>query len=314
MDTVPADQPRIVDLRFLGRPGVVAAFLLQGDGEAALIEVGPSSTIDTLLGAIDAAGIPRQAVRHLLVTHIHLDHAGAAGLLLQALPAATLYAHEIGVPHLIDPSKLIASASRIYGALMQPLWGEIVPVPAHRLVALQDNAIVQAAGHRFQSLYTPGHAQHHLAYRDLETGAIYTGDVGGVRMPPCTYVRPPTPPPDLDLDAWDRSLDRLASFAAPVFYATHFGRCDDTPAHLEDLRTRLRAWERLVLAGMQAGQDHTAITLTLQRSGDDEIARSGGPELLARYEMASGYSMNVSGYERYLRKRHPDLPVPDSSR
>lgn len=314
MEASLSNQPQIVDLRFLGHPGVVAAFLLQGNGEAALIEVGPSSTLDTLLAAVDAARIPRQSVRHLLVTHIHLDHAGAAGLLLQALPQATLYAHEIGVPHLIDPSKLIASASRIYGALMQPLWGEIVPVPVDRVVALKDNDIVQAAGHRFQSLYTPGHAQHHLAYRDLGTGAIYTGDVGGVRMPPCTYVRPPTPPPDLDLDAWDRSLDLLASFDAPMFYATHFGRCDDTHAHLEDLRTRLRAWERLVLSGMQAGRDHTAITLSLQQSGDDEIARAGGPALLERYEMASGYSMNVSGYERYLRKRHPELSVPESSR
>jgi glyoxylase-like metal-dependent hydrolase (beta-lactamase superfamily II) len=310
----PPDRPQIIDLRFLGRQGVIAAFLIQGEGEAALIEVGPSSTLDTLLAAIDAAGVPRHAVRHLLVTHIHLDHAGAAGLLLQALPRATLYAHEVGVPHLIDPGKLVASASRIYGALMKPLWGEILPVPADRVVALKDDDLVQVAGHRFHALYTPGHAQHHLAYRDLASGDIYTGDVGGVRMPPCTYVRPPTPAPDLDLDAWDRSIDRLAALDAPAFYATHFGRCEDTPAHLRELRTRLRDWERLVLAGMQAGQDHTAITLSLQRSGDDGIARAGGPDLLERYEMASGYSMNVSGYERYLRKRHPELTLPESSR
>jgi glyoxylase-like metal-dependent hydrolase (beta-lactamase superfamily II) len=308
------DQPQIIDLRFLGHQGVIAAFLLQGDGEAAVIEVGPASTIETLLAAIDAARIPRHAVRHLLVTHIHLDHAGAAGLLLQALPNATLYAHEAGVPHLLDPAKLIASASRIYGALMKPLWGEIVPVPADRVVVLQDDDIVRAAGRRFQALYTPGHAQHHVAFRDLATGDIYTGDVGGARMPSCTYVRPPTPPPDLDLEAWDRSLDRLADLEAPAFYVTHFGRFESTGAHLEELRTRLRAWERLVLAGMRAGQDRTTITLTLQRSGDEEITRACRPDLLERYEMASGYSMNVSGYERYLRKRHPELTSPESSR
>jgi len=304
-------QPLTIDLRFLDRPGVVAAFLLRGEGEAALVDLGPASTVETLLAAVTEAGTPLEEVRHLLVTHVHLDHAGAAGVLLQRLPWARLYVHELGAPHLIDPTKLIASATRIYGSLMKKLWGTILPVPADRLVVLGDGQRLYLAGHRIDVLYTPGHALHHVSFRDLDSGEIFTGDVAGVRLPGCSFVRPPTPPPDLDLDAWDASLDRLAGLQAPAFYVAHFGRCVDTPAHLAELRTHLRDWEQVVLAGMRAGQDRTTIAATMQRLGDEElIRRQADEEVRSRYEMASAYAMNVAGYERYLRKRYPDLAPP----
>ncbi|MDB5074633.1 MAG: fold metallo-hydrolase [Chloroflexi bacterium] len=307
------DLPLTIDLQFLDQPGVVAAFLLRAPGDTALIEVGPASTLNTLLKAIADAGVELDEIRHLLVTHVHLDHAGAAGALLQLMPNAKLYVHELGAPHLIDPSKLIASATRIYGGLMKRLWGEIVPVPEDRVVVLHDDELLEVAGRRLHVLYTPGHANHHVAFHDLDEGAVYVGDVAGVRMQDCGYVRPPTPPPDLDLEAWEASLDRLAALNPTAFYVTHFGRATGTLDHLQQLRVRLRAWERLVLEGMRAGQDRAAIALTMQRSGDEELALLVSPEVIRRYEAASGYTMNVSGYERYLRKRHPELALPASS-
>ena len=301
------DLPLTIDLLFLDQPEVIAAFLLRGRDEAALVEVGPASTIGTLLAAVDRAGAPRESVRHLLVTHVHLDHAGAAGRLLEYLPNARVYAHEIGVPHLVDPSRLVASAARIYGTMMDRLWGQITPVPPDRLTALHDGQQLAVAGRLLDVLYTPGHARHHVAFHDVETGVIFTGDAAGVRIEGCSYVRPPTPPPDLDLDLWEATLDRLAALDAPAFYLTHFGRCEGTAEHLAQLRGRLRAWERVVLEELRAGRDQAAVALALQRLGDEELARIADPATIQRYESASSYVMNAGGYIRYLGKRYPEL-------
>jgi glyoxylase-like metal-dependent hydrolase (beta-lactamase superfamily II) len=302
------DRPTVIDLRFLHQPGVIASFLLGNAAQAALIEVGPSRTAGTLLAAVAAAGIPPDAVRQILVTHIHLDHAGAAGLLLERFPRATLYAHERGVPHLIDPAKLIASATRIYGAAMDRLWGTVTPVPASRVIALHDGDQLEIAGRPFAVLDTPGHAGHHVVFRSMRDGMVFTGDTAGVRLQGCGVVRPPTPPPELDLEAWDHTLDRLAALHAPVFYATHFGPIEQTADHLAELRARLHAWEAVVLQGLQQGQDTEAIAQTLRQAGDAELRRVADEDMVRRYDYASSYSMNVAGYERYLRKRHA-LPV-----
>lgn len=299
-----SDAPSIIDLEFLNHSGVIASFLLGTPEEAALIETGPSSTVDTLLAALRRAGIPFDAVRHLLVTHIHLDHAGAAGTLLQLFPNASLYVHERGAPHLIDPGKLIASASRIYGSAMDRLWGRIEPVPAARVVTLHDGDHLQIAGLSFEVLYTPGHASHHVVFRNLHDGSLYTGDTAGVRMQGCSYVHPPTPPPDLDLDLWEATLDRLAALHAPVFYATHYGRCEGTDAQLQELRSRLRSWEQFVLAALRQGDEPEAIAAELRRRGREEVLNGADEETVRRYEVASAYRMNVSGFERYLRKRY----------
>ncbi|HXT36092.1 MAG TPA: MBL fold metallo-hydrolase [Chloroflexota bacterium] len=307
--------PVTLDLRFLGQPGVIASFLLRGEDEAALIETGPGSSVPVLLEGLAQAGVTAEEVRHILVTHVHLDHAGGAGLLLHHFPNAVLYVHEVGAPHLIDPSRLVASATRIYGSLMDRLWGEILPVPSDRLIRLADRQRLRVAGRTLEVLYTPGHAKHHAAFRDLGTGTIFAGDVAGSRLEGCTYVRPLTPPPDLDLEEWDRSLDLLASFQPPALYLTHFGRHEGVAEHLDELRSHLRQWESLVLAALRAGQDRSAIAALLQRSGDEELlTRHADAETIARYESTSAYTMNVAGYERYLRRRHPNLPVPETSR
>jgi glyoxylase-like metal-dependent hydrolase (beta-lactamase superfamily II) len=249
----------------------------------------------------------------VLITHIHLDHAGALGALLQRLPHARAYVHEAGAPHLVDPARLIASASRVYGKLTKRLWGDILPVPADRIAVLHDGQVLEVAGHRLQTLAAPGHAIHHVVYRDLDDGSMFTGDAAGIRLPGSTYVRPPTPPPDLDVDAWEATIDRLAALHPTAFYVSHFGRATGTAEHLAQLRHRLRQWESLVLEHMRAGEDHAAITLALQRAVEVELSQESGPEAVRRYETAGGSAMSVSGYERYLWKRHPELvPLPSS--
>ena len=299
--------PYTIDLRFLDQPGAIASYLLRSDEDAALVDVGPGSSVTTLLASLDYMRVAPEQIRHLLLTHIHLDHAGATGALLGRLPDARVYVHEAGAPHLIDPSRLVGSASRVYGSLMKRLWGDMLPVPAERIVVLHDGQVLELAGRRLQVLYAPGHAIHHVVYRDLDDGSMYVGDVAGVRMPGCAYVRPPTPPPDLDLDAWEATIDRIAALHPTAFYITHFGRATGTEEHLDQLRRRLRAWEQLVLEQMRAGQDHAAITLALQRASDLELSRLTTPEHAHLYETAGSSAMNVSGFERYLHRRHPEL-------
>ncbi|MFQ3610995.1 MAG: MBL fold metallo-hydrolase, partial [Fimbriimonadales bacterium] len=171
----------LIDLNFLGYPLAIAGYLLDDGIEAALVEVGPTSTMETLLGHVQALGVGLERIRHLIVTHIHLDHAGALGSLLNRLPEATAYVHPIGAPHLLDPSRLLSSAGRLYGEMMERLWGEVVPVPAERLRVVHDGERLQVAGHTLLVIETPGHARHHHAYLDEGSGTLFAGDVAGVR-------------------------------------------------------------------------------------------------------------------------------------
>jgi glyoxylase-like metal-dependent hydrolase (beta-lactamase superfamily II) len=188
----------LIDLGFQGYGGVVAAYLLWDGEEAALIETGPTATLPALLAGVRAAGVDPARLRHLLVTHIHLDHSGGAGVLARELPEVRVYVHPVGAPHLIDPSRLVASAARLYGDRMDALWGEVAPVPAERVIELTDGATVAVAGRTLTALATPGHASHHHCYWDPARAALFTGDVGGVRMAGTNFACPPPPPPELD--------------------------------------------------------------------------------------------------------------------
>jgi glyoxylase-like metal-dependent hydrolase (beta-lactamase superfamily II) len=181
----------LIDLQFQGRVETIAAYLIYNGETAALIETGPASTIDTLLEGIQAAGAPLEALRQIFVTHIHLDHASGASVLARQLPWTRIYVHPAGAPHLADPSKLLASAARLYGDQMETLWGTILPVPAERLVSVHDGEEIPIPGSTLRVLETPGHARHHHAYLDVNSGLLFTGDIGGVRMPGIQYVRPP---------------------------------------------------------------------------------------------------------------------------
>lgn len=316
-DTVALDEGLfLIDLLYLDSPGVIAAYLLAGpDGDLALIESGPGSTLPALLAGIRGAGFDPAAVTKLIVTHIHLDHAGAAGELLRdVMPQATLYVHRLGAPHMIDPSKLLTSAQRIYGNDMERLWGAFLPVPAERLVIVDDGMEIEAGGRRLQAIYTPGHAAHHLAFYDATHGGhLFTGDVAGIRLPGYSYVRPPTPPPDIDLALWHGSIKRIMALdpLPAAIYLTHFGPFGDAPRHLHELGTRLDIWAGIVQSAMRGGQDRAGVRHTLELAGTPALRLQTGadPDAVTRYELAANYEMSVDGLTRYWRKADPALAL-----
>jgi glyoxylase-like metal-dependent hydrolase (beta-lactamase superfamily II) len=294
----------IIDHDFQGVPGVIASYLLAGDHDLTLIETGATPTIENLLDGVRQAGFDPEEITQLAVTHIHLDHAGSAGVLMRRLPRARLLVHPFGAPHMIDPTKLMASATRIYGERMDELWGEVAPVPADRVDILEDGARFNAGGRELVALHTPGHAMHHIAYHDPATNHIFTGDVGGVRLDSASYVRPPTVPPELDLMLWRASIERLRALNPRRFYLTHFGAFDNVSWHLDDLLCRLFYWSGWTDAHLERESDTTVVTEALRQLGDAEIVAACGDDRLVRpYEVATSYQMTIDGIARYLRKR-----------
>ena len=218
---------RVIDVMHLGRPHVIGCWEVDG----ALVDPGPESSIETV---IEALGEERP--RAVVLTHIHLDHAAATGALVQRWPDLEVYVHERGAPHLIDPSKLLASAERLYGGAMERLWGEIVPVPEANVRALSGGESVLG----MRVAYTPGHASHHVCYLHEESGTAFVGDVAAVSVPGTNLVVPPTPPPDIDVETWEESIEIVESWRPERLALTHFGAVEDPEPHLAEVRERLR--------------------------------------------------------------------------
>ena len=221
---------RAIDTMHLGRDRVICAYETRG----VIVDPGPASTVETLLEGLE------DEPRALLLTHIHLDHAGAAGVLTRRFPSLLVYVHERGAPHLVDPSRLVASAGRLYGDRMEELWGEIAPVDPERIHALSGGERVEG----FDVAYTPGHAWHHVCYRNEDTGDAYVGDMAGVRLPPHEYTVAPTPPPDIDVDAWIGSIGLIAAWEPAALCLTHFGRFEDVAEQLQRATESLRSRSR----------------------------------------------------------------------
>ncbi len=244
---------------------------------------------------------------HILATHVHLDHAGATGSLVRQLPRAQVYAHSKGVLHLLDTTKVVASAARIYGKRMQSLWGEIESTPQERLHAIAHGDALYIAGRRLEVLYTPGHAVHHVTFFNPNSGEAFVGDAAGVRLQDVDYVRPPTPPPDIDLEAWSDSMNRIKGLHPDVLYIAHFGPIRDVDSHFERLHEKLYAWGEFVLNAMRSGKDEAEIIKLLIEHTQPELERvAGSPRAIQRYEIATNYAMTVQGYMRYWRKKHPE--------
>lgn len=293
----------LLDLDFQGVPGTVAAYLLTGPQGHTLIETGPGSTLEALERAVAAAGAHIEEVTQLVVTHIHLDHAGAAGSLLRRLPDARLFVHPLGAPHMIDPAKLLASATRIYGDRMERLWGAFEAAPADRVTTLADGATLLCGTRELRALHTPGHAIHHIAFHDPERGTVFTGDVGGVRLTDASYVRPPTPPPDIDLEAWHRSVDALRALEPRALDLTHFGRFDDPVRHFDELLYRLDAWVKWTAERLARGDAPEAMAAALRTASEVELRDEGFAGDAGAYELATPSDMTVNGLVRYLTRR-----------
>ena len=295
----------LLDTQHMGYQGTVGAYLVPGPGGSfALVESGPGSTLDNLEAAVREAGLEMEGLTSVILTHIHLDHAGAAGTLAGRYNAE-VYVHENGAAHLLDPSRLMKSATRIYGDMMDTLWGEMESVPQDLLRVVRDTDTFQAAGKRFDVRYTPGHASHHVAY--MMDGAMFTGDAAAIKLPGSAAVRPALPPPEVDLEAWEDSLDIIRQAGPERLLLTHFGEVREVEAHFDEVARKNAAWAEEVLAGLKAGEDDDALGARLERLGREELSAEGAPEeVVERHRVTSNDEMTVMGLKRYWQKKHPE--------
>lgn len=278
---------RVIDVKHLGREHVIGCWEVDG----VLVDPGPASSLPTLLEAIGD-----EQPRALLLTHIHLDHAAATGAMVRRWPDLEVYVHERGAPHLVDPSKLLASAERLYGDRLNYLWGEILPVPEANVRTLSGGETV----HGMRVAYTPGHASHHVCYFHEESGTAFCGDVAACRIPPSHLIVPPTPPPDIDIETWEASLDTVAAWNPQRLALTHFGAIEeDVLSYLERVKAKLR--EEADLAHRRAEQEYNADLESRIRAQlhDEGIAGDTVDELLQAVPTAYQWS----GLDRYWRKR-----------
>jgi glyoxylase-like metal-dependent hydrolase (beta-lactamase superfamily II) len=281
---VSARQP--IDLRHQGER-VIGVYLLETQEGPALFDCGPTSTLANLRAGLAERGIRIADLRHLLLSHIHLDHAGAAGTLVRENPGLQVHVSAIGAPHLVDPSRLERSARRLYGETFDHLWGELAPVPAANVHTVGDRVL------DLEAFPTPGHASHHVSYLDAE-GTLYAGDAAGVRIVPGRHILPVSPPPDVDLEGWHRTLDELERRTPQCLALIHFGVVDDPPDHLARMRTELDRWAERVRDGL----------------GEEEFVASARRDLIeaeedgaAYYERAAPFWQSYAGLRRYWDKR-----------
>ena len=275
--------PEPLDLRHLGRERVIAAYLVQTEDGLALNDCGPTTCVPELKARLAERGLELSDVRHLLLSHIHLDHAGAAGVLVREHPELQVHVSEIGAPHLIDPSRLEASARRLYGDEFDTLWGELAPVPEGNVVVVD----TQVVG--LECFPSPGHASHHVCYLDGD-GTLYAGDAAGVRILPSSFVLPPTPPPEVDLEAWAVTLDEIERRSPERLALIHFGVAEDPQRHLGELRERLGRWSERVRDGAS------------EEEFGELAAADLGPDREA-YEQAMPFWQSYAGLKRYWEKQ-----------
>jgi glyoxylase-like metal-dependent hydrolase (beta-lactamase superfamily II) len=277
-----------IDLRHQATERVIAVYLLDTDEGPAIVDCGPSTCVDALKAGLAERGLRLADVRHLLLSHIHLDHAGAAGTLVREHPRLQVHVSPVGAPHLVDPSRLERSARRLYGDLFDPLWGELAPVPEENVRP----TAARAAG--LECFASPGHASHHVCYVGAD-GTLFAGDTAGVRIAPHRHVIPPTPPPDVDVEAWFRSIDEIERRSPDRLALTHFGIADDVADHLARLRSQLR----LVADRVGSGMDEQEFV----RLARAELHADDGPDASDTYEKGSSFTQSYAGLERYWSKR-----------
>ena len=292
----------LIDLNFMGVPGSIASYVFDtGDG-LALVDTGPSTTLPALERGLEQLGADLSDLRHILLTHIHFDHAGAAGSLAERLPKVSVYVHERGAKHLIHPERLVASATQIYGDQMNMLWGEMRPVPAERLVVLKGGETLAFSGlpGGVDVHYTPGHAVHHVSYHAGHD--LYVGDVGGIRIALPQSPRPPTPPPDIDLEAWTHSIALLRGLPARRLHLAHFGSYVQGEAHWDGLLANIRTDAQRVGTRLAAGEDLASITRAFSAELQADLDAEE-PGLAEKFVLVCPPWMGVQGLARYVQRQ-----------
>src|ERR1700761_8732489 len=277
-----------LDVNWCNRPKSIAAALLQSENHAALIDPGPESTLTTLRDQLRANGLAVSDLNSILITHIHLDHAGATGKLVRENPKLKIYVHSNGARHMVDPSKLIASATRLWGDQLLILFGETLPVPQENLQILEGGETLTLGQRKLEVAYTPGHASHHVSYFDSEEGVAFIGDTGGIRVDNGPYILPATPPPDVDLALWDKSFETILSRRPAKLFLTHFAWSNDPAAHIAEFHDRLHRWLSTAEKSLRAatkfvGRTSPPAGLKPEPAGTDPSAK----EIEAKIETAA---------------------------
>jgi glyoxylase-like metal-dependent hydrolase (beta-lactamase superfamily II) len=273
---------QILDLLFLGEEREIGAYLFETGAGPALFDCGPATTLENLYAGLGEHGVSVRDLRHLLLSHIHLDHAGAAGALVQENPKLTVWVSPIGAPHLVDPSRLEASARRLFGEAFDALWGALTPVPKGNVKLAEGDVL------GWEAFPTPGHASHHVSY--FRDGTLLAGDACGIRIPPSDYVQPVSPPPVIDVEAWHTTIDEIERRRPERLALIHFDVATDVPEHLARLRMELDLWAGRVRDGMSEDEFVAAVTAD---AGDD----------VGRYSAVFNFAMSYRGLKRYWNKR-----------
>ena len=290
-----------IDLRFSAPP--IATGVYTDSSGVVLIDPGPASCFETLRHDLASQHISMSDVRTVLLTHIHLDHAGASGTLIQHNPAIKIYVHERGAPHVIDPTKLIESATRLWGPMMAELWGAVLPVPTANVKILRGRERIAIGTRQLEVAYTPGHASHHVSYLDRTSGVAWVGDTAGIRIGRSRFVRPPTPPPDIDLEAWVESITRIRAWAPETLFVTHFGPFQPVAEHLDEFEKTLHAMAELARQSLETGNSDDQRFEHFREAFERFIRGQISENEAAAYGRVEDMAFSWQGLARYWRKR-----------
>ncbi len=298
-----APHTSIIDLHFRGYEGAIASCLLEGGGELAVVDCGPTSCLPKLREGLAERGVDVGDLTALLLTHIHFDHAGAAGSLVRENPRLRVYVHNKGAAHMADPTKLLNSATRLYGDAIQQMFGEFLAVPKENLTVLDGGESFRMAGREMEVAYTAGHAVHHVTYFDQATGIAFTGDTTGLRVSGNDIVAPVTPPPDINLDVWDESLAEIARRKPSRLFITHFGPFDDVGGHIERTRESLHLWAERAKGILARHSDESARIAEFNAAAEKDFHGQLPADAAARYLIGSNPTLSWYGLARYWQKR-----------
>jgi glyoxylase-like metal-dependent hydrolase (beta-lactamase superfamily II) len=293
----------VLDTNWMGRPHSIGAALLESDGHRALIDPGPGSTLDALREGLRSRGLSVADLDAILLTHIHLDHAGASGSLVRENPRLVVYVHELGERHMADPSKLLASAGRLWGDELPRLFGEALPVPPAKLRVLKGGETLTLGARKLDVVYTPGHAAHHVSYFDDAAGVAFIGDTTGIRIDNGPYILPATPPPDIDLGVWETSFAVILARRPGRLFLTHYGYSENPAQHIAEFRERLHRWADLAAESLRGAANDAAASDAFVARARAEMEEHLGRTEAEHHAFTAELSLSFLGLARYLRKR-----------
>jgi glyoxylase-like metal-dependent hydrolase (beta-lactamase superfamily II) len=297
-----------IDDLWMGRPKSIGTALLNSDGHLAIVDPGPGSTLEMLRQGLKDKGIGVGDLNAVLLTHIHLDHAGATGALVRENPRLTVYVHKNGAPHMIDPSKLLASAARLWPNELHRLFGDALPVPTQNLHILEGGEVLALGSRNVDVVYTPGHASHHVSYFDDGEGVAFVGDTAGVHIEGTSFVMPATPPPDIDLESWDKSFVAILERKPARLFLTHYGYSNNPSEHILLFRERLHRWAAVAGESLRKAENDSAAMDAFMSATYKEISEHLPADEADHYAFTAGLNLSFLGLARYLRKRAAATP------